>query len=423
MTVPGKLRHPPTPKSEEWRDGTKPLIGAIAGYASGFGILFFSANLLIGPLRTEFHWNAVEATFLPVTTIVVAIFFPISGTLVERFGARRVALTGLAGLTCCFAALSRLPDSVFCLRTLSVLMGVFAGLAGAVTFGKGIATWFDRYLGTALGLTMSGATLGGVFGVPLIAWTITSYGWRDAWLLMAVISGVVGVPATLLFFRGKTESRPQLVPSNVHQVAPRQRVPWSDFRFICLALASVCVAAAIGIFLNQLSPILASRGFVGREIAILGSLFAASTFSGRIAAGHLLDRFSDLVVATTCFALSAAGASIFAFASAGHNVSTGGGLILIGLSYGAEADFAAYFAIRFFGLERFPTIFGILSMFIALAMASGGIASAWMFDKTGTFELPLLVAPFGFAAGAALLIAIWKHLGGPASAAKEGLLQ
>ncbi|WP_147417616.1 MFS transporter [Sphingomonas cavernae] len=69
----------------EWKSGARCLVGAIAGYATGFGFMYFSANLFIQPMREEFGWTASEATFLPITTLVMALLFPVSGHLVERF--------------------------------------------------------------------------------------------------------------------------------------------------------------------------------------------------------------------------------------------------------------------------------------------------------------------------------------------------
>lgn len=391
-----------------WKDGAWCLIGAVIGYAVGFGFFMFSANLFIEPMRAEFGWSSTQATFLPISSLVLAAMFPLSGKMADRFGPRLLAMAGLSGFALCFLLLATLPLTVTILRIIAVMLGICCAAAGAVPFSRAVVSWFQRDAGLALGLTGSGATLGGVVGVPLNAMIISEFGWRAAYMTMAALVLVIGLPfvAKFLLLSDGDERAPSSRQGQEEGAAGAGSLPLSDPRFWLLGGAVTCSGLSIGIYLNHLQPILRESGFSLTSAAVLGSIFAAATFGGRIAAGFLLDRIFPLLVAAGCLSLAAVGAAIIPGAALPAMPVFGLALLLIGLAYGAEADFAAFFALRFFGLPRFSFTFGTLAMMIALALAIGGFLTARSADIHGNYRLAVALGPAGFACAAAALLVL-----------------
>ena len=130
------------PSKSEWRLGGSALAAAIVGYGAGFGLYFFTANLFIEPMRAQFGWSATEATFLPISAVVLAVLFPVSGWLVDRFGPRFLAIVGLLVFALCFVLLATVSLSVPIVRGIAVLLGGASAAAGAVPFGRSVASWF-----------------------------------------------------------------------------------------------------------------------------------------------------------------------------------------------------------------------------------------------------------------------------------------
>lgn len=399
----------PAPRSGgEWRRGGACLAGAVIGYGAGFGLFVFSANLFIEPMRAEFGWSSSEATFLPFSMLVLAGLFPVAGRLADRFGARPVALAGLSGFGVCFLLLAALPLTVTLLRIIAVLLGTCCAAAGAVPFGRAVASWFRENAGLALGIAGSGATLGGIVGVSFAAMMIGQFGWRSAYAGMAAITLLIGLPVTFRLLRQAEDhlTEAQSPATGTRATGLKAALPLSDTRFWLLAGSLTCSGIPIGIYLNHLQPILAERSFPLASIAMLGSAFAAATFGGRIAAGYLLDKAYPAFVAAGFLSL----ATIGALAVLGLDVPAAplfaGALVLIGLAYGAEADFAAFFSLRFFGLARFSFTFGILAMMIALAVAAGGFLAAKAVDIFGSYHLALMLAPGGFGLAAVQMLCL-----------------
>ena len=57
--------------------------------------LYFSFSVFLVPLVEEFRWSrGLTAGALSLSTIVQGLLAPVAGILVDRFGPRRVILTG-----------------------------------------------------------------------------------------------------------------------------------------------------------------------------------------------------------------------------------------------------------------------------------------------------------------------------------------
>ncbi|KKC26609.1 MFS transporter [Sphingomonas sp. SRS2] len=391
---------------QEWRAGTPCLIAAIVGYAVGFGLFFFTANLFIEPMRTEFSWSASEAAFAPLSAVIAALLFPVTGRLIDRFGPRPLAIIGLAGLAAQYLILAFADLNVTLLRLIAVLIGASAASAGAVTIGRGVASWFRINAGAAIGWAMSGATLGGALGVPLVGLMISHFGWRGAYVGMVGLIVVLGLPIVVLLFKMSSEAEAAKAVKTPDGVSPIA-VPVRDPRFWLLTLSLAAAALPIGMLLNHLQPILLDQGLDASLTVALATVFAGAAFGGRILTGYLLDRLPPLAVATSCFVLAAIGAYlVFVSAWGDGAVPASAGLALVGLSYGAEANFAAYFVLRFFGLARFSLLFGIQSMLISLCIAVGGFATAVAADRLGSYADIATPVPLAFVCASALMAAL-----------------
>ncbi|WP_327752265.1 MFS transporter (plasmid) [Sphingobium sp. SJ10-10] len=384
----------------EWRLGRGCLAAAVLGYGAGFGSFVFSSSQFIDPMRQEFGWTAGEAAFLPISLLVLAFLYPVTGRFTNAYGPRLLSVSGLIGFVICFVLLATLPLTVPRLRLIALCLGVSSAAAGTVPFGRAVVSWFRDNPGFALGISGSGATLGGVVGIPLTSYLIAHYGWRAAYLGIAAIITVVAIPVVWSFLAlNPTGARG--VSSADESAGPKKEDKgarwWADARFWLLSATVIFSGFAIGIYLNHLSPILIRLGFDIQTASVLGSIFAFTTFFGRMCIGFLLDRGFPQIVAASCLLMATMGAVIITHFAAGYVIITGLSVVLIALAYGAEADLAAFFALRFFGEARFSATFSILATFIALAIAAGGVLSSRIVDLYGTYHMAMNAAALAFA--------------------------
>ena len=179
-------------------------ISAIAGAASG--AVVYSFGFFFEPMQRSLGWNrtaiSVALTIRAVTGIFVS---PVYGPIVDRkHGAMLLMVGGGVILGVCLV----LTSQVTRLWQFYLLIGVAYGMAVAAT-GPQIVTptvvakWFIRMRGRAIAIVSLGHNLGSVIFIPLTAFIILNYGWRDAWFVLGIVGFILVVPLSALFMRRK----------------------------------------------------------------------------------------------------------------------------------------------------------------------------------------------------------------------------
>src|SRR5437763_6336868 len=147
-------------------------------------------TVLIHPLEAEFGWSRTAiAAAASLNLLLLGLFAPIGGWLIDRIGARRVILGCLTTITV------GLVGTVFIekLWQLILLWGIVLGIATGVTpaLGASIATrWFVSRRGLAIGIMTNANAAGQVVYLPLLMAIVVGSGWRSALMAMAAASAV-----------------------------------------------------------------------------------------------------------------------------------------------------------------------------------------------------------------------------------------
>ncbi|MGE0776361.1 MAG: hypothetical protein AB7L36_15175, partial [Sphingomonadaceae bacterium] len=90
----------------------------------------------------------------------------------------------------------------------------------------------------------------------------------------------------------------------------------------------------------------------------------------------------------------------------------------LGLAYGSELDFAAYFVLRVFGLASFSKVFGCIALVLGCGLALGGLMGSRLFDWTGSYALVGAVGGGCFLLSAFAMLAIGIRAGRPGAVAR-----
>ena len=93
--------------AQEFARGWRTLVAASIGNGTGLsGLAFYTFGVFVLPLTTAFGWSrgevSIAASFLIVGTAITA---PVIGTIIDRFGARRVGISSMLALAAGYAAL------------------------------------------------------------------------------------------------------------------------------------------------------------------------------------------------------------------------------------------------------------------------------------------------------------------------------
>ena len=120
------------------------------------------------------------ATVLSAYFAAYAIVLLPAGALVDRFGARRLALAGLA-VFAIGAAAGAVVNSFTLLVVSRVVQGVGAGLVSPAALAGAVSGFPPERRGSALGIWGASAGVANLVG-PLLGGLLTvGFGWRAAW--------------------------------------------------------------------------------------------------------------------------------------------------------------------------------------------------------------------------------------------------
>lgn len=394
----------------EWRRGWRTLAGGSVGTALTYGLFLMTAGLFIIPMQQEFGWSRSEVSIGPIVGLLAAMLAPFGGVVIDRFGARRVAIAGIIALGLIYVLLAMAPPSKLYLYMVVAVLAVVATVTSAVIYCAGVVGWFQKNSGLAIGITMSGLSLTAALALPALAWVIANLGWREGYLALGGAALLVGLPFVYAWFREAPRARADSGDGAAAH-APREgmdiREAVRDKRFwLCVACFGGA-ALPIGGFMSQLQPLLIGNGFDTASAAAAGSVFALSIGFGRLVGGALLDRLHAPTVAAVLLALPALGALLLVNNSTETIwIVAAIAVFLLGLGQGAEADFIAFFTLRIFGMRSYATIYATIGASVGGGMALGGIAFAALHDVTGTYDWAVYLSALIYVLAALLALLI-----------------
>ncbi|MCC2111387.1 MAG: heme o synthase [Hyphomicrobiales bacterium] len=287
----------------EWRTGWRVVAASMAGFmlASFYSYTF---GAFIGPIEQEFGWSRAQISIgLSVITLSAAILTPILGWVIDRIGPRRVAIPGAIGFALTYGLLGLTTDNIWTWWGIWLLLSFSIVGIKPLVWSTAVASTFERNRGLALAIAMCGSGLASAFGPSLSTWAIDQFGWRGAYLFLALAIGGLVTPVVWFWLHSGADLAKRATPADGAPQAVRSlyglgaKEAMLSWKFVRLALAAfVFTIAAIGISLN-IMPILVSFEFGRTEAAAIAGVAGISSIVGRLATGSLLDRFNPNIVA------------------------------------------------------------------------------------------------------------------------------
>lgn len=355
-------------------------------------------------LQASLGLTLVQAGFLLSLVQLAGMLLGLPvGLMADRFGPRRLMLTGLIILAA-GSALGALAPDIRVLLATRVLEGVgflLAVLPAPALLRQHVLEpsvlsralgWWGAYMpfGTALALLL---------GVPLLA----GIGWRWAWASLAALS----LMAAFGLARGIAADGPERHPSGAASaLVPKLLRTLSSSGPWLVALAFFLYSGQWMAVVGFLPTIYGQSGFSAGAAGFMSAVAAGINMGGNIAAGRCLSLgVRPGILLATGYAAMALGAWV-AFAAVGHPVlqygavllfSCLGGLIpgtLFGLAVGLAPDNSTV-----------STTVGWMQQFSSLGQFLGPPLVAWVAVAMGGWQSTWLVTSFCSLVG---LVLAWR---------------
>ncbi|HET8977183.1 MAG TPA: MFS transporter [Solirubrobacteraceae bacterium] len=235
------------------------------------------------------------------TSIVLSAYFGAyalllipGGELVDRFGARRLALSGLAlfALGAVFGALSGSFGELLAAR---IIQGAGAGLVSPAALAGAVSGFPPDRRGSALGIWGASAGTSNLIG-PLLGGVLTvAFGWRADWWAL--------VPMTL----AAMVAIERLLPAIVHNDEDGGNPALNRIVLAATTVAALTFAVMIGSFYIAEQYLQRDAGF--SALGASGALILVALLVGAAAplAGRLVDRHGERLPALAGFIATAVG--------------------------------------------------------------------------------------------------------------------
>ncbi|MFC2044843.1 MFS transporter, partial [Chloroflexota bacterium] len=284
--------------------------------------------------------------------------------------------------------------------TLYLIFGILISMGYNAGFGRpslaAAAKWFIKKRGLAFSFVASGAGIGAVILLPVLAWLIIEFGWRTTSILAGSSMLIFGLPA-VYFLRSTPEEmglRPDggtvavateaTIDDSSEELNLTVRESLKTSAFWVYNIGMVCRGAILSSIVVHQIPRLVDIG-IGYQTAagVLGQMVFVSIV-GRLVFGWLSDRFDKRRILFACFLLQAIGMWIFI------NAYTTGMLylyvVVYGLGYGGAIPLTHALRADLFGRKTFATIFGITTLITILPTVAAPVFIGYLFDVTQSYS-------------------------------------
>ena len=329
------------------------------------------------------------------------------GTLADKIGPRPTVLAGsillVASLLICSLSTS--------LLAFQIVFGLGVGLGCSAIFAPMMAAvtgWFETQRSLAVSLVSVGMGIAPMTMSPLAEWLMTNHGWRNAYLILAVIAAATMIPTALLLRRppalvaaaSASGARMPIDPNEMSMNAAL-RSP----QFIILMLTNFCCCAThSGPIFHTVSYAIAC-GIPAMTAVSIYSLEGLAGMGGRLGFGILGDRLGAKHVLVAGLLIQAFGALGYFYA---HSLAEFYAVAaLFGFTYAGIMPLYSVLARENFPLRMMGTIIGGTSMAGSLGMATGPLLGGWIFDTTGNYGW-MYISCFGVGLGAFLIAMTFK---------------
>jgi len=356
----------------------------LPGQTAGVSVFFdpITADLRISRTSASIAYSAgTLAGILPA---------PIIGRWIDRRGPRLTAsvIAAALGLACAYMAL--VQSGLMLLIGFAVLRGTAIGGLSLVS-QQVVNLWFVQRRGIAAAAASLGLAAGSMVFPRFFDFLISLYGWRGAYLALAVLVALTILPVAAALFRDRPEKFGLTPDAGLPPVAAMPREEPSFTRKEALRTGAFWLLCAIGFLTNAVGTALLLNHFSIMEVAGVGrdealrvlALYAAVQVAATLGSGVLLDRYEPRLLVPLAMTMLAMACALPALGS-GSTVSWVYPLCLGG-AYGAQQAIGAAGFAQYFGRDHLGAIRGASFVFAISGAAFGPLPFAASADWTGSY--------------------------------------
>ena len=398
------------------------MVSIIANATGSIGN--YSFGPFVKPMSDSLGWSRTSISWaLTIRVFINTITGPLVGPMVDRKHGAMILMMG-GGIV--LGAALMLISGVRELWQFYLLFGVISGFANMAVGPELISPtiiskWFVRQRGRALAISSTGNNVGGVVFIPLTAFIILNFGWREAWLMLGVIAFLLIAPLSGLFVRRTPEDIGLSPDGDGFRQGPDMIIStsWTDLATkYDWTLREAARTPALWLIVTAMSlsgmglgglpihviPVLTDKGYSTAYASALITLFSIIVIVGKPIWGLLGERVQVRYLMMASFVIDAGGMLVLVM------VKSGSLILLFPFIYGVGVS--AFLPLmnlmwaNYFGRASLGTIRGTFLPMTQVTTAFGPLFAGFIFDATGSYGPAFLTFTVCYAlSGVAIFLA------------------
>lgn len=367
------------------------------------GIFSNCGGVFIQPVCDELGFARADfQLYMSIITLTMALTMPLAQRILTRVNLRTL-VSACVALECLAFGMMSQYDSVYGWYISGLVLGLGHAYLTYLLLPYLLNNWFKVRYGLALGLACCCSTLGGAIFSPVTGWLIGSFGWRNAYIILAVCAFIIAFPSAAIILRREPEEK-GLKPYG-EGMAPEEHeneaiIP-SDRGFtlgqaVRSPLFWCCGVFVIGLaltcdFLNYISSLAYTLGFPVETGSMIQSLVLWAAVLGDPISGSLRDRFGAGTAIGSLMTLGILGLLIIRL-SGGVAALVCIGAFLFGLGFSLLNMAPPLLVKQVVGEKEYGRIYSYIASLLTLASASAAFIYGKIYDLHQSYDWALVFA-------------------------------
>ena len=363
------------------------------------GFVFWSIGLYTATFEDVFGAPRAQINLIETClTVATNLLSPVAGILIDRWSIRHLMMIGMVAMGLGLLILSQAGTLLHIWVVWASLIPLGVLLIGAIPSAALVSRWFIRRRGLALGLTATGSSMGGFLVPPFMTWLFLEWDWRTGLMVGGCICFMV-IPIFYWLLRnepadlglsGEPDAPASAADSGDIPAFSADAKDWgipdllrSQIFWLQMVVSGTLLAVTLGMLAN-LSLHAKDLGVTGQSTALLYSIIAVCSFSGKALTGHLMDRLG----------IQRCGYLICSFLSSGLLIlllvqdysGLVAGAFVMGLGYGGVVPIWTNMPARAFGAGSVGRALGVMNPLHIPITATSAPLAGYISDTTGSYD-------------------------------------
>ncbi|MFF3021045.1 MFS transporter [Gottfriedia sp. NPDC057948] len=355
------------------------------------------SGVMMIPFEKEFGWSraSISGAFAICITLV-GFSGPFIAGLYQKFSVRKVLLVGMGTLLAAILLTTIMTRIWHLFIIWGIIIGLSAGAFLTVLNAYVATTWFEKKRGLALGLLTSSSAAGQLVFLPLMAYIVELYSWRNA--VLTIFSFGVFIYVLLWIFMKNDPADVGVLPlgaeksnkkqaNNVNPVkaafdglklGAKSKVFW-----LLAASFFVCGFSTSGLIGTHFISLCIDYGYKEVTAASILAFMGIFNIIGTTLSGYISDRFDNRWLLFWYYGLRGLSLLILPFAlSTNSIIYLSAFAIFYGMDWIATVPPTIKLATDHFGKEKVGVIYGWIytahQLGAGAAAYGGGLVYSWL---------------------------------------------